>query len=707
MNLHNRTIRAAIFDMDGTMFDTERLRMQALQKASHEICGKSMDKEVLMRSLGLSAVASEALAKKTYGKDYPYKSIRSRADELELEQVRKDGVPVKDGLFEVLTRLKKAGVLLAVATSSRRQIAEAYLIQADILELFDSITCGDDVQKGKPNPDIFLKASKELNCSPETCIVVEDSENGLLAASRAGALPIWVKDIKEPKPEIKKLAWLTYKCMSDLAKDLIPFTPKFPVPKISDAFPNKINHLKVGIHGFGAIGGGYLAQIFSYWDGYTRPSEIICSTLNSTTREIVNTFGKYNVHYGSSGQDQTIDHVRVIDGNDEQAMINMYTECVMVGLSLPEAAIRGQAPILAKGLLERNRQNGRPLTILVILNKVNGGQFVRDCVYDALVKLADRNTADQILQKTDFCETVVNRMAAQTSEDLQIKQLYIGLQDLESGMITDQLKKAPLNSPRPEPVISISKLLKTASSVAQELSNLKITLFDCEPFMPLYAGKGSPWVEQLCQVTCIDPIAEMQQLKNKLSNGTHAMIAWYSSLLGYSTIGQGMGDQRVLSLVQRVMQQEIKPVMLQEYSDLSEYIDHFISGFISRCQKSFQDPCTRVGRDPLRKLQGDERIFGTIHMAQTHHIPTPLLESGAALGLLYAVSDCNPQDEESQFLRKLYLQTGDVRSLLTFNGSFKGKEYQCLDPEKDSTLISRVSEQFHKLMQKLPAQQVS
>lgn len=162
MNLHNRTIRAAIFDMDGTMFDTERLRMQALQKASHEICGKSMDKEVLMRSLGLSAVASEALAKKTYGKDYPYKSIRSRADELELEQVRKDGVPVKDGLFEVLTRLKKVGVLLAVATSSRRQIAEAYLIQADILELFDSITCGDDVQKGKPNPGHFFKGIKRV-----------------------------------------------------------------------------------------------------------------------------------------------------------------------------------------------------------------------------------------------------------------------------------------------------------------------------------------------------------------------------------------------------------------------------------------------------------------------------------------------------------------------------------------------------------------
>lgn len=705
MNFQEKNICAAIFDMDGTMFDTERLRLRMLKMASREIYGKSISDEILMNSLGLSAVAAEALAQKAYGSDYPYKEIRHRADELEVNSVRKNGVPVKNGLFDVLGRLKKAGVLLAVATSSRRAITEEYLINAGILEFFDIVVCGDEIENGKPSPDIFLKASKELNCDPQKCIVLEDSENGLLAASRAGSLPIFIKDMKEPKPEVKLLSWKTYHNMSEFAEDLIPFTPKFPVPKVSESFPKKFNHLKVGIHGFGAIGGGYLAQIFSYWNGYTRPVEIVCSTRSQVTREIINAFGKYNVHYESSAQDQTIDHVRLINAKDEQQMIKMYTQCAIIGLSIPESAIRSQSQIIAKGLMERNRLSGKPLTILVVLNKVNCGQFARKCVQNALLKMAGNVKTEQILQKTDFCETVVNRMATQTPSDLQMTQLRIGLQNFESSVNTaEQSEERHQENKR---VKSVSGLLKNASIVAQGLSDLKITLFNCEPLMPLYTGKGNPLLEQLRQVVCIEPIVQMQQLKNKLSNGTHAIAAWYANSLGYRTIGQGMGDRRVLTMVQRVMQEEIKPVMLKEFPDLSEYVDYFIEHFIDRCEKSFQDPCTRVGRDPLRKLQGNERIFGTIHMAQKYDIPTPLLEYGAALGLFYAVSGNNPKDKQCQFLQKLYQDTGDIVKLLTYSGHLDGKDYTCLDAQKDQLLIERVAKQFERLTQKLPAEQAS
>ena len=84
LQFQGKTIDTAIFDMDGTMFDTERLRFQTLSQASEELFGKPFTEPVLLGSLGLSATKAEALAKQHYGQDFPYAAIRRRADELEL-----------------------------------------------------------------------------------------------------------------------------------------------------------------------------------------------------------------------------------------------------------------------------------------------------------------------------------------------------------------------------------------------------------------------------------------------------------------------------------------------------------------------------------------------------------------------------------------------------------------------------------------------
>ena len=78
MNFHGHSIQAALFDMDGTMFDTERLRFQTLKQASRELFGEAIDDQVLLGSLGLSARKAEALAKSRYGAHYPYAEIRAR-----------------------------------------------------------------------------------------------------------------------------------------------------------------------------------------------------------------------------------------------------------------------------------------------------------------------------------------------------------------------------------------------------------------------------------------------------------------------------------------------------------------------------------------------------------------------------------------------------------------------------------------------------
>ena len=137
-----------------TMFDTERLRINMLKSSSKLIYGESMTDKLLLDSLGASAKTAEELAKKQYGESYPYKEIRKKADEYEVRYIRHNGVPVKEGLYDVLERLKKSGILIALATSSRRVIAEEYLLSARVMRFFDVIVCGNEVTKGKPDPEI-------------------------------------------------------------------------------------------------------------------------------------------------------------------------------------------------------------------------------------------------------------------------------------------------------------------------------------------------------------------------------------------------------------------------------------------------------------------------------------------------------------------------------------------------------------------------
>lgn len=709
MIFKTKTIQAAIFDMDGTMFDTERLRFKTIKQASQQLFGEAISDEILLGSLGLSAKMAEQLAKSQYGEHYPYTAIRQLADELELSYIRKYGVPVKAGLTDILERLKKNGLLLAVATSSRRAIAEEYLINANVLKYFDITVCGDEVKKGKPHPEIFLTAASELNAAPENCLMFEDSENGLLSASDAGGVAILIKDIKDPRPEVKQRAYQAYDSMPDCLDDLIKFTANVTKPKLTEPFPQTFNHFNVGIHGFGAIGGGYLTQIFSHWDGYTRPAKIIAASNNATLRELINAFGKYTVHYSNLAFDQTIEHIHLIDSADESAMLKMYTESDLIGLSLPESAIKQQALIIAKGLLTRSSFHNRELTILVILNKIAGAAFVRKQVKKALLNLTDAAQTELILSKTSFTETVVNRIVSKIPKEILLKQLRINFASFEqevhhknldlSSLLSPPFSKKPASS-KPQSSLSIQTIanrLYHSAQLVTSLTNLRITLFNSGPDMLLYTGKGGKILERLRQVHIVDDITEIQLIKNKLLNGTHAILAWYASLLGYQTIAQGMGDERVLTLVRYLVRYEIKPAMLRENPALSDYINTFINNFIQRCKASFKDPCQRVGRDPLRKLQRGERILGSIDLAQKHNIATPLLEFGTACGIFYAISLLNPDDKECQLIKTLYDKNNSVRDVLTYNGTYNGKPYRSLDAVEDAALIERIAQHVRQL----------
>ena len=711
LQFKNKQIDSAIFDMDGTMFDTERLRFRTLTQASQELFDKHFTEEVLMGSLGLSARKAEELAKQHYGDSFPYAAIRRRADELELEHVRTHGVPIKPGLLPVLERLRKSGLKMAVATSSRRAIAEEYLINANIYKYFDLCVCGDEVAQGKPHPEIFLRAAEALNSVPEHSLMFEDSENGLRSAIDAGGLAVLVEDIKRPPAELVGRAFASYTDLRLFLQELAACTPKMAMPTLTEPFPQAVNQLKAGIHGFGAMGGGYLTQVFSHWDGYTRPAEIIASTGNALLREAIEAFGKFSVRYGSLAFDQTIQRMRMVDAADVPAVAGMYRDCAIVALCVPEQAVVTQAPIIAKGLAERYADTGRALTVLVVLNKVGGAQFVRELVEKALSEQVPARDCERILARTHFCETVLTRIVSKLSDDQLVRQLRIKSELYEKNVAvareaagTTALAHAGgdggdgTDDQVTDAVTPIVGTLRDAGEPAAALAPLHLILFNSETDMPLYAQRGSELLEHLRQIDTVADIGEIQVLKNRLWNGTHAIVAWYAALLGYSTIGHAMGDARVQTLMDHLIDVELAPALSLAFPSLAPRLPEFANTFRRRCAHAFKDPCARIGRDPLRKLQNDERVLGSLSMAQAHGIAAPGLAFGAALAVWYALNHPEAADDgECLTIRRIFAERGLLKDVLTWNGEYYGQPFAGLDSVRDAAALAAVQSHFDRL----------
>lgn len=186
-----------------------------------EIIGVEFSLDYLMQCLGLNALSSEHLAQKFYGQHIPYQHIRQRAEQIELEIVLSQGVPVKAGVLEILAYLQSQNILLAVATSSTRKIAEKYLKLAKIDHYFTLLVCGDDVIQGKPHPEIFNKACTLLNLNPQHSLMIEDSENGITSADLAGGVTILIEDIKAPNQVMLARADYYFESMLDFYQAII------------------------------------------------------------------------------------------------------------------------------------------------------------------------------------------------------------------------------------------------------------------------------------------------------------------------------------------------------------------------------------------------------------------------------------------------------------------------------------------------------
>ena len=192
--------QAVLFDMDGLMIDSEKVTYEGYQ----ELCrkeGVEMDLETYKKCLGKPVRGIWQVFYDAYGNDFPIERIMKENHARMAHVFETEGVPLKEGLKELLIWLNEQKIPCVLATSSTRNRVDQILERAGLTELFKDAVCGDEVTKGKPNPEIFLTAAQKAGVPSEECLVLEDSEMGILAAAD-GSLPvICVPDMKYPEEE--------------------------------------------------------------------------------------------------------------------------------------------------------------------------------------------------------------------------------------------------------------------------------------------------------------------------------------------------------------------------------------------------------------------------------------------------------------------------------------------------------------------------
>lgn len=192
------------FDMDGTILDTETYYRQYWQEAARE-CGYPMTDEQALSMRSLGRPYGRQRIQELFGSADAYDEIRNRRMELMNARLERDGIPVKPYAREVLQKLRAAGHRLAVATATDLTRTEEYLVQTGLRDCFERLICATMVECGKPAPDIYLYACRELEIAPEEAYAVEDSPNGVRSAYAAGCRVIMIPDQTQPDAELKKL----------------------------------------------------------------------------------------------------------------------------------------------------------------------------------------------------------------------------------------------------------------------------------------------------------------------------------------------------------------------------------------------------------------------------------------------------------------------------------------------------------------------
>ena len=207
------SIRAIIFDKDGTLHDTEKVYMQAWKAAAAEFNVPDIENTVRDCTGTNIPFIAQYWAKKY--PDVPFEDYLSRR-QFYYFGILEQGIPVKEGAYELLTYLRAHGYKVGMATSTPWDTVKEHLERTDMMGYFDTIVTGDMIEHGKPAPDIYLLAAQRLGVDPAECVGVEDSPNGVRSIHAAGMKAVMIPDMVEPTPEVEALVWRQLNELSEL-----------------------------------------------------------------------------------------------------------------------------------------------------------------------------------------------------------------------------------------------------------------------------------------------------------------------------------------------------------------------------------------------------------------------------------------------------------------------------------------------------------
>lgn len=209
-------LHAVIFDMDGTITDTEKYYFTAWQQAFHEFGVADFGSEDALELRSFDARLAAEHIRRKFGEDVDYFQVRERRRQLVDELIREQGIALKPGTKEILAYIRQKGLKCAVATATALDLTTERLTELGIAGEFDAMISAKTVEWGKPRPDVYLYACEQIGERPENCLAVEDSPNGIRSAYAAGCRPVLVPDLSGVTPELEGLLYDCVPSLTDL-----------------------------------------------------------------------------------------------------------------------------------------------------------------------------------------------------------------------------------------------------------------------------------------------------------------------------------------------------------------------------------------------------------------------------------------------------------------------------------------------------------